>query len=165
MVSFLIGINLMNMNNEITTYAAAVQAIKTAILQGQYKAAKGVNRIQLATYYGVGRYLSQHTRKGVWGTGALKSISEQLQRELPGLRGFSERNLKNMRLFYEEWGCLDGNSAVMTAKMEVSDNERYTNSAVMTAELYSIDEEVKLDSLIVIKESYGRYLQFHCNNR
>jgi len=47
--------------------------------------------------------ISEHSRKGYWGTGAIASISEQLQRELPGLRGFGERQLKNMRTFYEEW--------------------------------------------------------------
>ncbi len=44
------------MSNETITYASAVQAIKTAILQGQYEAAKGA-----------------------WGMGALKAISEQLR--------------------------------------------------------------------------------------
>ena len=79
----------------------AVADIKEAILQGQYEAAKGVNRIQLAVYFGIGKYISQHTRKGVWGTGALDTISNQLRRELPGLRGFSSTSLKKMRLFYE----------------------------------------------------------------
>ena len=37
----------------------------------------------------------------------LKFISGQLRRELPGLRGFSENNLKNMRKFYEAWKVLD----------------------------------------------------------
>ena len=41
-----------------------------------------------------------------WGAKALDSISERLQRELPGLRGFSSGNLKKMRIFYEEWQCL-----------------------------------------------------------
>ena len=35
--------------------------------------------------------------------GAIESISQQLQKELPGLRGFSATNIKNMRSFYEEW--------------------------------------------------------------
>ena len=39
-------------------YALAVQTIKTAILQGQYEAAKGVNRIQLAVYFAIGKYIS-----------------------------------------------------------------------------------------------------------
>lgn len=81
----------------------AVKTIKSAILQSQYRAAKGVNREQLSLYFGIGRYISEHSRKGFWGTGAIDRISEQLQKELPGLRGFSARNLKNMRTFFEEW--------------------------------------------------------------
>ena len=36
--------------DSLIQYNNAVNAIKTAILQGQYEAAKGVNRIQLALY-------------------------------------------------------------------------------------------------------------------
>ena len=81
----------------------AVDTIKNAILQSQYRAAKGVNREQLSLYFGIGRYVSEHSRKGVWGTGAIERISEQLQKELPGLRGFGVSSIKNMRQFYEEW--------------------------------------------------------------
>ena len=95
------------MMQEIIKYHGAVQAIKTAILQGQYEAAKGVNRIQLAVYFAIGKYISVNTRTQSWGTHALEFISEQLRRELPGLRGFSENNLKNMRKFYEAWKMLD----------------------------------------------------------
>ena len=91
----------MENNNSHMPLSQAVEAIKTAILQGQYEAAKDVNRVQLAVYFAVGKYLSKNTRKGVWGTGALKKISEQLRKELPGLRGYSETNLKNMRSFYD----------------------------------------------------------------
>ena len=79
----------------------AVQLIKSAILQNQLEAAKAVNRQMLALYYGVGKYVSDNTRKGVWGTGAIETISEQLRGELPGLRGFGVSNIKNMRQFYE----------------------------------------------------------------
>ena len=92
---------------DIIKYHGAVQAIKTAILQGQYEAAKGVNRIQLAVYFSIGKYISVNTRTQSWGTHALEFISGQLRRELPGLRGFSENNLKNMRKFYEAWKMLD----------------------------------------------------------
>lgn len=101
-----------------TKYTKAVQTIKTAILQSQYQAIKLVNKEQLALYYGVGRYISLNSRKGYWGTGAISFISNKLQMELPGLRGFSERNLKNMRTFYEEWQSLDANSAVVTAEIQ-----------------------------------------------
>ena len=79
----------------------AVKAIKSAILKAQTSAARDVNRAQLTLYYGIGKYVSENSREGTWGTGAIDAISDQLQKELPGLRGFSGRNLRNMRKFYE----------------------------------------------------------------
>ena len=106
----------------ISNYTTATEQIKEAILSSQYKAAKQVNAVQLSLYYGVGRYVSQNTRKGVWGTGAIKAISEQLHKELPGLRGFSERNIKNMRAFYEAWQGLDINSPTAVGELEIKYN-------------------------------------------
>lgn len=39
----------------------------------------------------------------------------RLQKKLPGLRGFSERNLKYMRTFYEEWSPLFESGSVNLA--------------------------------------------------
>lgn len=98
----------MEKKRDITTiYNHAAEVIKTAILQGQYVALKGVNRIQLATYYWIGKYVSQNTRKGFWGTGALDCISERIYKMLPGLRGYSAESLKKMRQFYESWIIFD----------------------------------------------------------
>lgn len=58
-------------------------------------------------YYGIGKYISLNSRKGFWGKGAIDAISQRLDKELPGLKGFSARNLRNMRAFYEEWIALD----------------------------------------------------------
>lgn len=126
-------------------YTTAVETIKTAILQGQYEAAKGVNRIQLAVYFGIGKYISLNTRKKFWGQGALKIISERLQKELPGLRGFSENSLKNMRKFYEEWRMLDANSAIQIAKLQES------NSTTAVVELQHIDNKIDIFNSIVVR--------------
>lgn len=74
--------------SDIRKYQSAVDAIKTAILQSQARAAKAVNQEQLALYYGIGRYISMNTRNKNWGTGAIETISKQLRQDLPGLRGF-----------------------------------------------------------------------------
>lgn len=79
-----------------TQYNKAVQLIKSAILQNQLEATKAVNRQMLALYYGVGKYVSDNTRKGVWGTEAIETINEQLRRELPG----SKTKTLEERVFY-----------------------------------------------------------------
>ena len=88
---------------------------------------------------GIGRYVSANTRKKNWGKGALTAISEphRMEMEVPGLKGFSERNLKNMRTFYEEWRILENyNSAGGTAEF----TEINTESSVRTDELQADDE-------------------------
>ena len=82
---------------------AAVKTIKTAILKSRYMAARKANFEHLKLYFYVGAYVSANSRNGTWGTGAIAAISERLSLELPGLRGFSPSNIKNMRQFFEEW--------------------------------------------------------------
>ena len=100
-------------------YNDAVQQIKAAILRSQAKALAGVNQEQLALYYGIGRFISFNTRKGFWGKDAIATISRQLSAELPGLRGFSQTNLRLMRIFYEEWRALEANSSVATDELQI----------------------------------------------
>ena len=139
--------------SNIKQYQNAVDVIKTAILQSQARAVKAVNQEQLALYFGIGRYVSANTRKKNWGQGAIEAISNQLKQELPGLRGFSARNIKNMRIFYEGWCMLERpNSAVTTAKFTeintkssvVTDEigQPIVNSAVTTAE-FEDDREIR----------------------
>lgn len=102
----------------IMNYDEAVKVIKRAILESQYDAAVAVNSKQLLLYYSIGKYISDNSRNGFWGKGAIDAISERLDKELPGLRGFSARSLRYMRTFYEEWSYL------APAGAKNSDNEQ-----------------------------------------
>ena len=112
-------------NNKVITQElrSAVKTIKAAILQSQARAIQMVNQEQLSLYYGIGRYVSEHSRKGYWGTGAIGAISKQLKSELPGLKGFSEENIKLMRRFYEVWKDIETNSVVQTTDLQKTDSE------------------------------------------
>lgn len=100
-------------------YREAVEAIKGAILQAQYAAAKSVNAQQLQLYFAVGGYLSHQSEIQAWGSGAIDTISEMLQKDLPGLRGFSGRNLRLMRTFYREWSP----HLIPTPNLELANSE------------------------------------------
>ena len=84
-------------------FASAVKDIKLAILQARAKAAHLANAEALKLYFFVGGYISKKTRNAKWGSGAIDALSNQLQVELPGLRGFSAMSIKYMRLFFEAW--------------------------------------------------------------
>ena len=118
--------------SNLQTYIEAARVIKEAILRSQYRAASSANKEQLSLYYGIGCYVSKNSRKGFWGKGAIETISLQLQKELPGLRGFSATNIKNMRSFYEEWSPILSHTMV---------DENKSPSAVVDSEL---DEQMLL---------------------
>ena len=126
------------MNNNPTTLnlKQAVQTIKTAILQSQSRAARMISGTQLSLYFGVGLYVSANSRKGAWGTGAIDEISQQLRKELPGLRGFSSQNIRNMRQFAEFW-------------------QAYLNCSPMASEmsLEALQQEIECDQFSLAKWS------------
>lgn len=137
----------MEQKSDITTiYNHAAENIKAAILKGQYEAAKGVNRIQLLTNFAIGKYVSLNTRYGVWGSGALKAISERLRKLLPGLRGYGETQLKEMRLFYEGWSFIDSNSSVATDELSGEDSSVITDKLQRIANVDDILGLIKIET-------------------
>jgi predicted nuclease of restriction endonuclease-like (RecB) superfamily len=131
-------------NNKMITQElrSAVKTIKAAILQSQARAIQMVNQEQLSLYYGIGRYVSEHSRKGYWGTGAIGTISKQLKSELPGLKGFSEENIKLMRRFYETWKDIETISVVGTTEITNFNTQGHSaNSVVETTDLQKADSE------------------------
>lgn len=118
-------------------YLEAVRTIKTAILRSQNRAAKYTNAEMLSLYYAIGCYVSNNSREGTWGTGAIDEISARLREELPGLRGFSSGNIKLMRQFFEAWQpylqtnaefFLESKSVATAIELEQPDNAGLTIS-------------------------------------
>ncbi len=95
--------------DEINTseYIEFISEIKANILKSRYKAVALANKELLLLYYQTGYELSRKINNTNWGVGIIRSISNDLQNELPGLRGFSYRNLQNMKQFYEEYFYLN----------------------------------------------------------
>ena len=82
-------------------YIAFIKELKQNIIQSRYAAARLVNKEQLVLYYITGKSLSEKIAAERWGNKVMEKIAVDLQNELPGLKGFSVSNLKNMRQFFE----------------------------------------------------------------
>ena len=100
-------------------YTQAVKAIKQAIVVCRYRAARHMNGEVLGLYYSIGKYISEQSRNAQWGTNAIQSISNQLQQEMPGLKGFSEENIRRMRKFYEEWEPVFENRSAVPTEIDI----------------------------------------------
>ncbi len=127
-------------------YLQAVQQIKTAILQSRYAAAALANKELLKLYFGIGQYVSFHSRNKNWGKGAIDSISSLLQQELHGLRGFSATNIRNMRIFYEEWEFMQ--LFLIDEKAPLFQfSEEDLNRQLPSAELKNLNRQLPTDDL------------------
>lgn len=86
-------------------YSELLSGIIILLDQGRQAAARSVNSILTATYWLVGRRLVEHEQRGepraAYGTELLKRLSRDLLSRVG--RGFSERNLEQMRQFYLQW--------------------------------------------------------------
>jgi predicted nuclease of restriction endonuclease-like (RecB) superfamily len=87
----------------LKNYKVIIKELKSIILASRYKAAALANKELLNLYFSVGKLISDKTRDGKWGAGVLTKLSRDLQKELPGIRGFGPSNLKRMRVFYQVW--------------------------------------------------------------
>lgn len=116
-----------------------IKELKSAILKSRYQAARIVNKELINLYFNIGRKISVNTKKMAWGSKVLEQISNELQNELPGLKGFSGTNLKRMASFFDFW------NPVFQISPTVSDQLENPNSEIGSAvpdQLEKLDNEI-----------------------
>lgn len=100
-----------------TTYKSFVQTIKTMVSQAQYEALKKVNKELIDLYRNIGQAINEKQAELGWGKSVVEQLAKDLQAELPGVKGFSARNLWNMRNFHLEY---KENPFLQTMSAEIS---------------------------------------------
>lgn len=92
------------MNNLIDkSYIGILSSLKTKIRSAQIKASISVNTQMIQLYWEIGRVISMEQKRHKWGSKVVQRLSEDLQKEFPGMKGLSYRNLDYMKKFYEEY--------------------------------------------------------------
>ena len=81
-------------------YGKFLREIKERIYRAQYDALKAVNKELISLYWDIGRGVVEKQKKYGWGKSVVEKLADDLQKEFPGIKGFSSRNIWNMRIFY-----------------------------------------------------------------
>ncbi|MFA6002970.1 MAG: PDDEXK nuclease domain-containing protein [Elusimicrobiota bacterium] len=84
-------------------YPAFLADIKDRIRRARVKAALSVNRELIVLYWSIGKDIVQRQYSQGWGRAIVDRLAADLQREFPGLAGFSPSNIWRMRAFYLAW--------------------------------------------------------------
>lgn len=93
----------MPQNIDNTQFNTFVKDIKQKILSSQYQALKAVNKELISLYWDIGKTIVSKQEQFGWGKSIVKNLSNELQNEFIGVKGFSVQNLWNMRQFYLEY--------------------------------------------------------------
>ncbi|GHT19527.1 hypothetical protein AGMMS4957_03960 [Bacteroidia bacterium] len=79
-----------------------INEIKQKIHQAQYEAMRAVNVQLITLYWEIGKSISEKQQEG-WGKSVVENLSAELQKEFPGVGGYSVGNLWLMAQFYSEY--------------------------------------------------------------
>ena len=82
-------------------YRDWLRDLKQQIKTGQIKAALSVNSQMIMLYWDLGRQIVEKQEKAKWGSGFIEQLSKDLREEFPEMTGFSAKNLRSMRVFYD----------------------------------------------------------------
>lgn len=82
-------------------YKIWLTELKHKVRTSQLKAAIAVNSALIDFYWELGKMISEKLQESSWGDKILEQVSKDLSSEFPEMKGFSSRNLKYCRFFFE----------------------------------------------------------------
>ncbi len=82
-------------------YKNWISQIKKQIRGAQIKASIAVNEEMLELYWNIGKDIVEKSFDKKYGSHFFETLSNDLQMEFPDAQGFSERNLRYMKKFYD----------------------------------------------------------------
>jgi predicted nuclease of restriction endonuclease-like (RecB) superfamily len=86
-----------------STYNALLGEIKDRIRSAQYDALKAVNKGLIALYWDIGHMIVDRQKDEGWGKSVVQKLADDLQKDFPGIHGFSAQNLWYMRQLFLEY--------------------------------------------------------------
>lgn len=84
-------------------YSAFLKQLKTRIRKAQVKAALAVNSELIQLYWDIGKAIVEKQEQDGWKAQVIEKLCKDLQNDLPGIEGFSRRNVFYMQAFYRSY--------------------------------------------------------------
>ena len=81
-------------------YTSFLIEVKGRIQTARLQAGRAVNRELVMLYWDIGRGIVEKQQTAGWGDSVVERLAADLRAEFPDMRGFSGRNLRDMKRFY-----------------------------------------------------------------
>ncbi len=119
---------------EIALYRDLLREIKTRVRTGQHRAALSAHAEMIAMYWDIGRMIAARQKEEGWGAGVIPRLAADLKNELPEEKGFSERNLKRMLRFFQEYSQIPAKGPQAVALLQSVDTQPTENVPQLVAQ-------------------------------
>jgi len=90
----------MNPASIAVDYTAFLTEVKGRILTARFQAGRAVNRELVMLYWDIGRGIVEKQQTAGWGDSVVERLAADLRAEFPDMRGFSDRNVWDMKRLY-----------------------------------------------------------------
>ncbi len=131
------------MNDIDNSFFEIVQIIEEA----RNNAYNRVNEELILMYQRIGQFLSEKSMEASYGDRYIDTLSDFIQRQFPGIKGFNRRGLYRMKQFYEIYA---GNEKVSALLTQLS----WTNHLLIMSGCKS-EEEREFYMQLAVKERYS----------
>ena len=91
----------------VGNYGILLTEIKSRVRSAQYAALKIVNKELVSMCWDIGRMITDRQKGVAWGAAVVARLAGDLQKEFPGVQGFSVSNLWRMRTFYNTYSKIE----------------------------------------------------------
>ncbi|MDR3278890.1 MAG: PDDEXK nuclease domain-containing protein [Synergistaceae bacterium] len=157
------------MENGLIEYGAFIKEIKKLIYRHQYEAMKRVNTELIQLYWEIGEEIVRKQKEKGWGKSIVEILTKALQKEFPGVQGFSARNLWRMRNFFLEYSqnanlpplvaeiSWSKNCAIMEKCKDPLEREFY----IKMTKRYGWTKDVLINN--IENQAFGKYLTNQTN--
>lgn len=130
------------------SYTKFIYELKLKIKEAQNKTLKSINRNLIKLYWEIGQIIVRKQKENNWGKSIVKNISTDLQKEFPGIKGFSSQNLWYMRQFFIVY---QNNTKLQPLVGEIS----WTNHLLILSKTKTTEER-EFYLQLCIKEKYSK---------
>lgn len=84
-------------------YGTLLAEVKDRLRDAQYRALRAVNKELVGLYWDIGEMIVKRQTEEDWGRSVVQMLAGDLQKDFPGISGFSASNLWRMKNFYETY--------------------------------------------------------------
>ena len=109
-----------------------IKNIKSEIYKTQTLIMSDANKRLLDLYFYIGKVVNENSS---WGNKFIESLSTEMKIEFPNIKGFSVRNIKNMKKFYAE---ISSNEKVQMASAQIP----WSHNLLILDKIKDIDERL-----------------------